>query len=217
MTRWLQTLDPDHLEEERFSWKHEGWNLTFTPIARASKFRGSKGRVLGVFRGGEASWVDDSGALRRALEEKGRAYGVLDKPLVLAINALAMSPDDHDVINALYGTLQLTFEFDQPEAAKYVRAADGYWYDGGWAHDHVAGVLIGRGINIHSVVNVHPTIWVHPQRRHEPSVGVDAPWRVADPVDSEIQFREPKASLRQFFGLSSGSFTAPAFDYRDSD
>jgi len=74
---WLRGLDPDEItlslsdnDPNRFDWQADDWQLVFHPVARSPATRGEPaGRPLGVFLPSEASFIDDVGSLRAALED----------------------------------------------------------------------------------------------------------------------------------------------------
>ncbi len=208
LEEWAGSLDPDvllvddHFYDvgDRFPWSDAGWKLEFRPLPVKEHARGKPDhRPLGIFGPVEAAWINDDVTLRSALMDKGSAYGELDWPLVIAVNSFAFSHDDFDTMNALYGTEQITISLTDHDAPPTPsRKADGYWLAGTWAHQHVAGVLIGRSIAEYRTTAA-PTFWTHP----EPNELV-APlpvWRVAEPVTDHIEYREPDAPIHELFGL----------------
>lgn len=102
-------------------------------------------------------------------------------------------------MNALYGTQQLTFSFEDRDAPPVPgRKPDGYWFDGAWAHRHVSGVLTGGSIAEYRPTAA-PTLWIHPEPA-EPVAPLPC-WRVAERVVDHIEYREPTTSLSELFGL----------------
>lgn len=87
LEQWLATLDPDDVKQrmeaaggvdgvEPFKWRSGDWQLVFRPIPKAVDSRGTADlRPVGVFGPGEASIIDNATPLRRALGDKGAAYG----------------------------------------------------------------------------------------------------------------------------------------------
>ncbi len=51
----------------------------------------------------EAKWIDDVTPIRDAVLEKADRYGTLDRPYIVAINAMAFTLDESDVAEALTG------------------------------------------------------------------------------------------------------------------
>jgi hypothetical protein len=209
LERWLRGLNPDTTElpsiyndeGETFVWLHDGWDLSFRPISVRPEARGKPDhRVLGIFGPVEMTFVSDDVLLREALADKGRAYGDLDFPLVVAINVFGFSHDNFDTMNALYGTYQLQISLvDRDSPPVPVRAPDGYWAAGTWAHGHVAGVLVARSMDPWRVIDEIPTFWPHP----EPDQAVPPLpiWKVAEPMLDHIEYRDATMSAPDFFGL----------------
>ena len=205
---WVARIDPDTWTIEdyesgsgnRFTWAESGWQLEFRPFPVKVEARGRPDhRPLGIFGPIQAAWINDDVTLRSALADKGAAYGALDHPLVIAVNSHAFSHDDFDTLNALYGTEQITISMtDRGAPPVPTRAADGYWLAGTWAHQHVAGVLVGRSITEYRAT-IAPTFWSHPEP-HKPVAPLPI-WRVADPLVDHIEYREPQTPVHELFGL----------------
>jgi hypothetical protein len=207
---WLSSLDPDETkhvsiydpDRERFEWQEAGWDIELRPIPIRGDARGQSGhRPLGIL-GAQGAWINDSGALKAALEDKGSAYGDLDAPLIIAVNSFGFSSDEFDVMNALYGSLQVRFSLDDPTApGESTRAPDGYWARDSWAHRHVAGVLIGRSVSPYSVSTSAPTLWRHPAA----SRGIAAlpSWRAAEVIGDRIEYTDPTQPMSELFGLAA--------------
>lgn len=70
--------------------------------------------------------------LKKALSDKGNAYGELDRPFVIAVRTSRMTTDEFDILGALYGSPQVQFTrgLDGQTATREVRAPDGYWFGG---------------------------------------------------------------------------------------
>jgi hypothetical protein len=213
---WLATLDADEVMEglrasqgfdtlPRFAWQRDGWRLDFRALPKSPEARGvGKGiRPLGIFGGGEASFVDEATPLRDRLSNKGKAYGELDRPFVVAVGVSGMSEDDWSVMNALYGSdsLQILTSENGETFTRPVRGPDGYWYGGGaeWSHRNVSGVLIARHVHPGTIATTVPTLWEHPN----PNRPIQSPpiWRRAVPKDGRIEYVEPELHPRDLFGL----------------
>lgn len=208
LREWLNGLDPDvetpHslFDDDRNAcvWASDGWEIEFRPIPVRLEARGKPNKTLiGVYPPSVGLVTDDQ-KLRDSLADKGSAYGDLAHPLVVAVNTHTFSPDNFDVMNALYGRLQVTFDPADPRAsAVETRAPDGYWAARSWRHRHVAAVLLGRAVTPEHLTRVPPTLWHHPDARQP--VPALAPWYQARLDVDHIQFHDPRQSIEDFFDL----------------
>lgn len=215
---WLATLDADLVAarmQESSVWrdlpkktiKVEGWEISFRALPKKQERRGDDPdvRPIGIYGSGRAAFIDDVSPLRRALQDKGSAYGVLPHPYVVAIGTQSMGDHEFDVLNTLYGTEQVQF-LTTPNGVtttRTVRAPDGYWYRGNhWSHPSVAGVLIVNQLHPGAVARVVPTLWDHP----EPRTTFDPPdcWARATPTKGELQRFGARVSPAALFGLGEG-------------
>lgn len=209
---WLGGLDPDEhpLGEDKgrddlpgFVHDHAGWRVDFRALPKSPQARGRDGlRPLGIFGGGEAEWVQDEDDVRGVLSEKGSAYGSLEAPFVVAVASNSVTLDDHDVLNALYGSevVEMRTYVDGTEEAMPIRKPDGYWYRGDrWGHRGVSAVLVVKNLHPAFVGKQQHTIWEHP----DPEFVVDALpiWRRSVVENRALTFVDPERSQAQWFGL----------------
>jgi hypothetical protein len=211
LEKWLARLNPDEhsLEDKRrddlpvFSHEDAGWKIEFRAIPRSPDARGREGaRPLGVFGGGAAQWVQDDEEIRGALIDKGSVYGSLGAPFVVAVASSSMTLDDHDVLNALYGTEVIEFRVsaDGTESTAATRKPDGYWYRGDrWDHRGVSAVLVVKNLHPAFVGEQQHTIWEHPQ----PEAPVDPLpiWRRSLIEGRGMTFVGPERSQAEWFDL----------------
>jgi hypothetical protein len=140
---------------------------------------------------------------------KAKAYGSLDAPFVIAIDAVSETTDDRDFIAALYGTTEIRYyENPGPGAPPptRVRRPDGLWTrPHGWHHTQVSAVLASTRIMPWTIGSAVPTLWHHP--------GADRPisnlcplLRQArpDPTRRQIQYDAPEITPHEFFALPEG-------------
>lgn len=157
---------------------------------------------------GHASFIDDAGPIRRAVTDKANAYGQLGLPFVVAIESHSFSPDDIDVMNALFGSEQVTFRrYDDGRVETIpTRARDGAWIGPhGVQNTRVSAVLVADSVGPWRIDAVVPTLWHHPAAEH--AVKVDtAPWRqaVVDRSTGDVSFTDPVVVPSEFFGLPAG-------------
>ncbi len=85
--------------------EHDGWRIEIKPVPKF-KLRGKASvRPIGTrFTG--IRGVDHRTPIRDSIIEKGRKYGELDLPYVIAVNALESGIDKDDILEALFGKEQ---------------------------------------------------------------------------------------------------------------
>jgi hypothetical protein len=216
ITDWLAALDPDAVTDmvERggglmaaptHRWEEAGWRLAFRPIPKSVDARGEDGlRPVGAWDSGGAGVVDSETPLRSALSEKGKRYGNLEHPYIVAIQTTDGWTDDHAVTNVLYGTdvLQVSTGAEGTLTAESDRKRDGYWSGPrGWEHRNVSGVLIATNELAPWTVGTYaPTLWEHPDPSLQWTADIEH-WRHARPSPSELSFVEPRARPSTVLGL----------------
>ncbi len=140
LERWLQTLDHDEISRlyrertydglPKLTWEDQGCVLTFTPIPKGPEFRGRPGaRPVGIVMPSEMRELRTHDDIRAAIEAKATKYGVLDKPLVVAVNVLDDFCDDDDTCNAVFGEDQIVVTRQANGNLRHdaQRAANGAW------------------------------------------------------------------------------------------
>jgi len=152
----LKEIDPDEIallyEKDydlipQWTFRYDEWNIVFRPVPRKPSARGKQNSMsLGMFSG-EMKQVDHITPLRDAILDKAGSYGELEKPYVIAVNA--MEPiDDYVVMSALFGQEQYTYylhEESHPEIPdrKVSRKLDGVWINySGPKNTRVSAVLV---------------------------------------------------------------------------
>lgn len=210
LEKWLAGLDPDDYAPIKrrddlpgLPYEDAGWTINFRAVPKSPEARGRQGvRPLGIFGSGEAQLVQDDEAIRGALADKGSAYGSIDAPFLVAVASRSVSPDDDDVLNALYGTGVVEFRTfaDGTESTAMARKPDGYWYRGDhWDHRGVSAVLVVKNLHPAFVGTQQHTIWEHP----DPELAVDGLpiWRRSVVNDGEMLFVDPERPQSEWFGL----------------
>ena len=114
LQEWLASLNADQLIAlgsrdaddgiESLEWAQGGWRLVFEAYPLLPDRRGPGGRIIGTTRPAEAHIIDDVAPLRKRLTAKAKAYGKLDAPFVITIDAVGEFTENRDFISALYGT-----------------------------------------------------------------------------------------------------------------
>lgn len=166
--KWLSTLDPDRVTAD-----HEAggdfpeltidindWRIRFRAIPIKPEARGKeRGRLVGMGPV-TAGFVDDKSQIRDTLKHKGRRYGTLDAPLVVAINCVGSFPEDEDIANALYGSIAVQYDVGRPGSSRPVRLRDGAWIDErGPRGRRTSAVLSAVQLSPHTAVRYAPQLW----------------------------------------------------------
>lgn len=171
--RWLDSLDPDEIQKiidhegykaaPSFQWEHEDWIINF----RAKPLRpGRRGesksliRTLGIGGGFTDAWSP----IRDAVKSKGRKYGELIKPLLVAVNLDSFKLDRIDEMQALYGQEQLVSTVGPPDREpRFERAPNGAWYGkSGPQYTRVSGLWIFNDLSPYTIGVRHQTIYLNP-------------------------------------------------------
>jgi hypothetical protein len=225
LEEWLTYLDPDEIHRQLvdtadirsitpFEWKVDDWCLVFRPLPKSAECRGGDGiRPLGVFGPGEAYMVDDVTPLKKALSDKGGAYGLLDRAYIVAVRTTSMSTDEFDILNVLFGSLQVEFSSGPNGATvtRELRAPDGYWAGGThWQHRNVSGVLIARSVQPWTVSTDVPTLWEHPEP--ERRVAALPMWRRATVRSGALEYVDAAVAPHQLLGLPEAWPEGDPFD-----
>ncbi|MFJ9541636.1 hypothetical protein ACIRPX_30875 [Streptomyces sp. NPDC101225] len=193
LTRWLASLDPDQVIAEhendmplpRHTWHEAGWGITFEAIPRSPGKRGNPtSRTIGVY---PSVWLDDNTSLvLEAVKRKGRKYGDLALPFIIAVGHAPYFPENEDTETALYGT---TVEYAHAGTPTFDRKRDGYWtatYD----HDHsrVSGVLIVDNPAPSTWTKNTPVLWQSPAPESL-AAPVLPTWGTAQLVDTQVEYQ----------------------------
>ncbi len=214
LKQWLSGLDPDevgkhYLQASRAdavpsrTWNDNGWTLTVSVIPKSIEARGKPGlRPLGMFGPAGAMSVDVVSPVRKALTQKGSAYGELGLPFIVAVRQGSTFPLSSGIAEALYGSLQVTITSgpDQEPSYSEGRAGDGFWLGNTtWRNKRVSGVLSATNLHPWSVASELPVLWHHPQCA-APIPAIDF-WGRVDLVGSALQTTEALRGPSEHFGL----------------
>ena len=157
---WLATLEPDavvsatrdrgldDLPHLRFS--VGACQLEFFAMPKSEHARGKvEGRPLGM-HGQGVKWIDPRRAIRDAIAAKGQRFSALDRPYVVAVNALDSFAGRDDIMEALFGkevvqVRQLPNGFSgEPE---FTRELDGaFTSPQGPRYTRISAVLVAHGV-----------------------------------------------------------------------
>lgn len=173
---WLDTLDPDSTQERidsaghdsapSMSWTHEDFKVTLSAIPLRAERRGKATRLLAV-RFGQAGWIDSWTGIRDAIRHKGSKYGLLDKPLVIAVNFSGHHLDRLDEMQALFGQEQVTISVENSDAEPVLtRAPNGAWIGvDGPRFTRVSGAWLFDNLCVYNITSRNPTLYLHPFAR----------------------------------------------------
>lgn len=220
LTRWLAELDPDQVMADRdqrdmplptHTWQEAGWRIEFRAMPRSRGRRGTSSRTIGVYpavvgRSGVSALVLD------AVKKKGKKYGELSLPFIVAVGHATPFHEDEDIETSLYGR---TVEYTRSGGASTVgRLPDGYWTSPrSRGHGRVSGVLVMDNPGPWNWAKKIPVLWHSP----DPS-SIKAPvlptWARAQLIDGHIERRPPTAPAYMAVGLTEGWPTGDPFPRR---
>jgi len=152
ITRQIQTHGLDGTDKLTFEDKNI--KLVISLISKSPELRGIEGvRPIGIYPF-QSFWGGADESIKTAIEKKATRYGVLDKPYLICINATSEKGLDHfDMMNALFGSSQVTFS-KNPDTRdeRRTRALDGTFLNSsGPKFTRVSAIFITR---VHSA-NLH--------------------------------------------------------------
>lgn len=158
LSRWLNGLDPDevtrnveasgHSAFPRIEINQDGWNVEFVAIPKSPERRGlENSTTIGSLSNG-VRWLGTWESIRDAVLKKGKHYGDIDLPFLVAVNVGQFKVDNIDSMQALYGQEQFIFNANQLDDEPLMdRAPNGVWYGPeGIRYKRVSGVIISPDI-----------------------------------------------------------------------
>lgn len=151
----LVKFDPDVVTEQLISKGLDGTDsiiyedndlkIEVSLIPKSTEIRGKEGiRPIGIYPV-YSFWGGSDESIKTAIEKKATRYGKLDKPYLICINATSeKGTDDYDIMNALFGSLQVTFSTNPDNRdERTTRAHDGIFRNTkGPKFTRVSGILI---------------------------------------------------------------------------
>jgi len=215
--KWLASLDPDdvlaRIRESgssqvmpRFGWSDEGWSLSVGAYPKSESARGEEGvRPLGIYGPGEARMIDDRAPLVRRMKRKSSRYGQLGAPFVLAISGSTFTTGEQDIVDALFGSEQITIltptDGGEP-ILRPTRAQDGLWARaGGTGSTQVSAVLFVPYIEPWEVAVKVPVLVHHPMPDHP--LELECPFLRIGTVNpsGRLLWRDPSQPINELFDL----------------
>lgn len=116
----LPQFDPDEVAKplqqtglekpETITYEDNDLKLVISLIPKLPNVRGKEGlRPIGIYPI-DYYWCGADTSIKISIEKKATRYGELDKPFLICINLISEKGDGcYDMMNALFGSLQLTF------------------------------------------------------------------------------------------------------------
>jgi hypothetical protein len=203
---WLDSLNPDSVQSlvdanghdalPTLVWSHESLEIFIQAIPLRADRRGKASRLLAA-QFGQAGWIDNWSPIKNAIRRKGSKYGLLDKPLVVAVNFQGLHLDRMDEMQALFGQEQIMLSVNDPDAEpRLTRKPNGAWTGpGGAQFTRISGAWIFDNLCTYNISSRNPTLYFNPwaqipipnemlQFGH--AIGVDGhmSWREGVPLDA---------------------------------
>jgi hypothetical protein len=211
LERWLNALDPVEVQTfavERpeglpsYKWEDGEWFITFTVLPGGPARHRPTSRAIGGYPIAVDN-MDEIRPIRKALKDKGSAYGKIDAPFVVAIASYSGFTNDGDVENALYGTSRQFVSYDANRSPSYhiERHGDGYWKpESPGDRQGVSGVLVAVAPAPWNWARTVPTLWENPNPRFPaPNIRM---WRRGIPRRVEVAYKAAEAMPHTVLGLS---------------
>lgn len=137
LERELKNFDPEEITKQiqangldgtgTITFEDDNVLLVVSLISKSPELRGKEGvRPIGVYPF-QSFWGGSDESIKTAIEKKASRYGVPDKPYLICINATSEKGLDHyDMMNALFGSLQVTYSTNpENRDERWTRALDG--------------------------------------------------------------------------------------------
>lgn len=210
---WLDLLDPDEIASllangrsdllPTFVWRHESWSLTLRPHPIPPNRRGMSSTLLGIHHG-EASRSNGWTPLRNAIKEKGTNYGIVTKPLIVAVNADAFHLDRIDEVQALFGQEKYVYDSRNPDSAGETdRIPNGAWAGPkGPQLRRVSAAWFFNDLTPYSVAARRSTLYINPWATYSPPESIMR-FPHAKAIDNKIEYFDG-IDFRNIFSLTAG-------------
>jgi hypothetical protein len=208
LTRWLAELDPDRVLADgnqhnvplpAHTWQEAGWSISFRAIPRSPGRRGIPSRTIGVYPA--MAWFSGwSDLVFDAVKKKGKKYGELSLPFIVAVGHATPFPEDEDIETSLYGSaVEYT---DSGSASTFGRLPDGYWTSPpNRGRGRVSGVLIIDNPGPWNWAKNTPVLWHSPDPN---SIKIPAlpTWATVQLADDRVERQPPTAPAHTAVGLT---------------
>jgi len=173
LERWLASLDPDLVAREmsqgkpacqpKIEWENEGWHITFWAIPKNPENRGKRQRVIGALVG-RTRFVNAWEPIRDAVKNKGKRYGRLISPFIVAVNVDALAVDALDEKRGLFGEGEHVFrKRDACVPPHTLRRPEGAWTGpNGPQYTRVSGAWLFRKLSPWNIASCVNTLYFNP-------------------------------------------------------
>lgn len=169
---WLAALDVDTVWESTQSggdWPEKefairSWRITLKAIPLRPGRRGLTTGLIGIGPM-KTGWLRHTEQMRGILHDKGSKYGQPDHPFVLALLALPITAGEHEMTNALYGSVGMTVAVGENDlsAGEWTRQRDGYWRPRpDLRGSRISAVLFAEALNSSRPFSALPRLWINP-------------------------------------------------------
>ncbi len=173
LEKWLSTLDPDEVIQDldvsghevlpKFEWSHQGWEIQFEAIPKSPERRNTPSRVIG-FIAPEGRYLSTWTSMRGAVISKGRKYGKLDKPLLIAVGVQSWHVHRIDEMQALIGQEEFVFNSHNLTKKPVIRRRpNGAWVGPrGARYTRISGVWFFHGFDPWTIAKQKANMYLNP-------------------------------------------------------
>ncbi len=178
LEEWLKGLNPDLVADNYekdipfpiFSWEEDGWLIKFEAVPKKPNARGKGQQVIGA-QMEDVKALNIWESLRDVIKGKGRDYGQLPQPLLVAANVDTNPIDRIDEVQALFGQEEFVFPInssDTPFRPVMRRRPNGLWNGPkGEQYTRVSGVWIFNMVNFWNASFRNATLYYNPWAEHD--------------------------------------------------
>lgn len=187
----------EHLPLWHFN--HGRWHIEIQPVPKF-KLRGKSGvRPIGT-RMTDFRLVNNWTPIRDSIIEKGRKYGELDLPYVIAVNVLKPA-DSTDILQALFGQEEYIIDISDSSAPKMRRKPNGVWIGPkGTRYTRISAVLMVTRLSTYNIPRASLYLYHNPWAQ-KPYESVLTQLHQAILVDGRIHWADGK-KVDSIFDLS---------------
>lgn len=170
---WLDSLDPDEVQAAidasgrdvmpTLVMTHESLEISVQALPLRADRRGKVSRLLAV-QFGQPGWLDSWSPIKDAITFKGNKYGLMDKPLVVAVNFSGRHLDRLDEMQALFGQEQIVLSTEDLDAEPRLdRAPNGAWFGkSGPQFRRVSGAWLFDNLCAYNIPSRQATLYLNP-------------------------------------------------------